>query len=446
MALVIRRTQGSDRVAEVPPTGRVRGAWATLALLFAVFFLFGGITNLNDILIPKLKALFSLNYAEAMLVQFAFFTSYAVFSIPAGLIMRRLGYVKGIVLGFALMAGACVLFLPAAYSGQFVAFLAALFMLGGGITLLQVAVNPLAILLGPPERGSSRLAFAQFFNSVGVFLMVRFGAQVILGGQSRIDPKTLSGEALTAFRVAQTTVIGHSYIGLAIVLAVIAAFFWTRRALLDRQHAEDVKLAGTFSLLLRPRLAFGVACIFLYVGAEVSIASIMINYLGEKRTLGLDPKTAGVLLSYYWLGALIGRMVGGFLLRVGRPGWWLALFAAGAIALSLVSANTGGGLAAWSLIAVGLFNSIMFPTIFSLALEGLDDQAPQASGLLCTAIVGGAVIPVATGATADVAGLAFALIVPAACYAVIGAFGLYAARAPRAALAAGAALAPPDPG
>lgn len=399
-----------------------------LFLVVAVFFLFGGITNLNDILIPKLKGLFSLGYAEAMLVQFAFFTSYAIFSIPAGLVMAKLGYFRGIVLGFGVMALSCLLFLPAAYSGQFGSFLAALFLLGGGITLLQVAVNPLIISLGKPETAHSRLTFAQFFNSVGVFLMIRFGAEAILGKESAVDASALSGEALTAHRVAETTVIGHSYIGLAIVLTLIALFFWTRRSLLDQQQVAKVKLAGTFALLRRPRLAFGVACIFVYVGAEVAIASIMVSYLGDARVLALDARAGGVMLSYYWLGALIGRMIGGFLLRLAKPGALLARFAGIAIALILISAMSSGTIAAWSLIAVGLFNSIMFPTIFSLATEGLAEEAPQASGLLCTAIVGGAIVPVAMGLLADAAGLAVALAVPVLCYVVIIAFGLYALR------------------
>jgi len=399
-----------------------------LFLVVAVFFLFGGITNLNDALIPKLKGLFSLSYTEAMLVQFAFFTSYALFSIPAGLVMKRLGYFRGIVLGFAIMAGACLLFLPAAYSGLFGSFLAALFMLGGGITLLQVAVNPLILSLGPPETAHSRLTFAQFFNSIGVFLMVRFGAGIILGESGTRDASALSGEALTAYRVVEATVIGHAYIGLAVVLTLIALFFWTRRSVLDQQKADAVRLTGTFALLRRRRLAFGVLCLFVYVGAEVGIASILISYLGEDRTLGLAPAAAGVLLSYYWLGALVGRMVGGFLLRLIRPGFLLALFAALAAGLCMLSALGSGIVAGYALIAVGFANSIMFPTIFGLATEGLRDEAPQASGLLCTAIVGGAIVPLMIGAVADAYGLVASLCVPIACYTIIASFGLVAGK------------------
>jgi len=404
-----------------------------LYLVVAVFFLFGGITNLNDVLIPKLKGLFALSYTEAMLVQFAFFTSYAIFSIPAGLVMKRLGYFRGIVLGFGIMASACLLFLPAAYSGLYGSFLAALFLLGAGITLLQVAVNPLILSLGPPETAHSRLTFAQFFNSVGVFLMVRYGAEVILGEEGMRDPAGLTGDELTSYRVAESSVIGHAYIGLAIVLTIIALFFWTRRRVLDRQRAEGVAFAGTFALLRRPRLAFGVLCIFVYVGAEVGIASIMVSYLGEARTLALSPVAAGILLSYYWLGALVGRMVGGFLLRLTRPGYLLSAFAALAATLCIASGLGTGAVAAYALVAVGFANSIMFPTIFSLATEGLQQEAPQASGLLCTAIVGGAIIPVVIGVVADAHGLVAALAVPVLCYAVIGTFGILAARGKAAA-------------
>jgi FHS family L-fucose permease-like MFS transporter len=397
-------------------------------LIIAVFFLFGGIGNLNDVLIPKLKGLFQLSYAQAMLVQFAFLTSYAIFSIPAGMLLNRLGYLRGLVLGFAIMAVACLLFLPAAWSGLYGSFLAALFVLGAGITLLQVAVNPLIILLGDPATAHSRLTFAQLFNSLGVFMMIRFGAQLLLGAQSTVDPATLSGAALDAHRLAETSIIGEAYIGLAIVLALIAAFFWLWRGALDKESVTKIEFRGIFGLLRRPRLAFGCLCIFLYVGAEVSIASLMINYLGEPRTLALDPPAAGVLLSYYWLGALIGRLIGAFLLRAVTPGRLLALVGAAALTLVLISALTTGHVAAWSLIAVGLANSIMFPTIFSLATEGMADDAPRASGLLCTAIVGGAIVPLCSGTLADFCGLAVALIIPMGCYLVITGFGLWTTR------------------
>ncbi len=400
-----------------------------LALVVAVFFLFGGITNLNDLLVPKLKGLFALSYTGGMLVQFAFFTSYALVSIPAGLLMQRLGYFRGLVLGFGIMAAACLLFIPAANSGQFVPFLVALFLLGGGITLLQVAVNPLILALGPAETASSRLTFAQFFNSLGVFLMIRFGAEFLLGAEAQASGEGLTGPALDAFRAAETQVIGTAYTGLAIVLVAIALFFWSRRRVLDAQAVERLETGGLLALLARPRLAFGALCIFVYVGAEVGLASIMVAWLGDARTLGLAPRDAGVLLSYYWLGALAGRMAGGFLLRLVLPGRLLAIFAGTAIALCLAGMVGTGAVAGYALVAVGLANSIMFPTIFSLATQGLDAEAPQASGILCTAIVGGALVPLAIGAVADSAGLILAPIVAVACYAVILGFGLWTARA-----------------
>jgi FHS family L-fucose permease-like MFS transporter len=385
-----------------------------LALVFAVFFLFGAAASLNDLLNPKLKALFALPYVEAMLVQFAFFASYGVCSIPAGLMMSRVGYVRGVALGLALMAGGCLLFIPAARFGLLPIFLTAVCLIGAGATVLEVAANPLAIALGPPETAHSRLTFAQFFNALGVFVTVRFGAHVILGGRASADPGAIS----------------RVYLVLAAVVALVAGVLWTRRGALDRQNAQAARFAGSLALLRRPRLAFGAVCIFVYVGAEVSIASLMVNYLGDHRVLSLAPKAAGFLLSYYWLGALFGRMAGALLLRRARAGWLLALFAATALALVTISANASGWVAAAALIAVGLCNSIQFPTIFSLASEGLGEAAPQASGLLCAAIIGGAVIPELAGATADRFGLAAALAAPALCYLIIAVFGLYTVRKP----------------
>ena len=399
-----------------------------LAMVVASFFLFGGITNLNDILVPKLKGLFSLNYGQAMMIQFAFFTSYAIVSIPAGNLVARIGYFRAIVVGFGLMAGACLLFLPAAHTGVFATFLGALFLLGGGITLLQVAVNPLITSLGPAESMHSRLTFAQFFNSLGVFLMIKFGAKVILGASAKTDPATLSGAALDRFRVSESAVISNAYIGIAAILVLVAIVFWLQRRAIPTHAAEKVNFVKSLSLLRRPRLAFGVACIFLYVGAEVGCASVTVNYLEMKDVLGVDARTAGDLLSYYWLGAMVGRLCGGFLLRLAAPGKMLLAFAALAATLVAISFSSHGAVAAYSLIAVGLANSIMFPTIFSLAVEGLGDRAPEGSGLLCTAIVGGAIIPELIGHIADATSLKTALMVPIACYLVIASFGWFARR------------------
>jgi FHS family L-fucose permease-like MFS transporter len=403
-----------------------RSTLPLLLLVIAVFFLFGGITNVSDLLVAKLKGLFSLNYAQAMLVQFAFFTSYALFSIPAGLLMNRVGYFKGIMTGFGIMIVACLLFVPAARSGAYAPFLAALFVMGGGITLLQVAVNPLIISLGKPETAHSRLTFAQFFNSVGVFLIVTFGARLILGQVADVDPATLAGAALDTYRTTESAVIAEAYVGLAIVLVLVAIVFWFWRKSLDQASYATLRLEGACALLANPRLRFGCLSIFVYVGAEVGVASMMVNYLGLPRTMALVPVAAGILLSYYWAGAMIGRFFGGFLLRRFRPGKVLMTFASGAIGLIAVSAFAHGSLAGWALVLVGFANSIMFPTIFSLAAEGLKEDASKASGLLCTAIVGGAIVPVLVGLTADAFGLTAGLIVPVVCYAIIARFGLFA--------------------
>jgi MFS transporter, FHS family, L-fucose permease len=416
------------------PQAKRRGAtltnnWPVFFLACAVFFLLGGVTNMNDALVAKFKHLFSLTFADAMLAQFAFFLSYGLFSIPAGLIMKRLGYVRGFVLGFAIIAGACLLFLPAANAAKYSYFLFALFMIGAGITLLQVAMNPLAISLGDPANASSRLTFAQFFNSIGVSLMVWKGGEIILGSSSDTNPEALSGAALQAFRVSESAIIGHTYAWLAGIIIVVGLFFWFFRKVLDQTQVDDVDTKGLLALFLSNRqLMFGCICIFLYVGAEVSIASIMINYLGEKRTWGLDPQSANFWLTMYWTGALLGRLAGGFIhWFVGRPGAVLAAFAMGAVCLCAASALGGGSVAAYSIITVGLMNSLMFSTIFALAVDGLNSkEAPQASGLLCTAIVGGAIVPWLTGMLADATGLATSLAIPMLCYIIIVIFGVSA--------------------
>jgi MFS transporter, FHS family, L-fucose permease len=406
VALPLTNSQAGS--ARIEPNDKTK---VVLLLVFAVFFILGGVTNINDILIPKFKGLFQLTYFQANLVQFAFFTSYAIFSIPSGKLLGKIGYVRGFVAGFMIIAFASLLFLPAAYSGQYIWFLVALFVLGGGITLLQVAMNPVTLSLGKPETAHSRLTFAQLFNSIGVFLMIYGGANLLLGESSTVNPATLSGAELAAFRTSESTVIGHAYIGLAIAMTVIALIFWLYRGALDGQEVDEVGSGGALALLTRrPRLAFGALCIFCYVGAEVAIGSNLIAYLGDDRTMGLSAQAAGKLLSLYWGGALVGRLVGAFLLRLVKPGVLLLTFAGVAIGLNLVSGLSSGALAGWLLI--------------------LDREAPQASGILCTAIVGGAFVPPLFGLVADIGGLAAALVVPVICYAVIGVFAVYANRNP----------------
>jgi FHS family L-fucose permease-like MFS transporter len=399
--------------------------------VFALFFIFGGITSLNDVIIPKLKDLFTLSYAQAMLVQSAFFAAYFIVSIPAAAIVRRIGYMRTAVVGLLTMTAGCLLFIPASSSGMFATFLIALFVLASGITIVQVVANPLISLLGAPATAHSRLTFAQAFNALGTTVFPYVGAILILGSLATIDPATLSGAALKAYRADETRVVVHTYIGLALALLLVAAMVWHNRKKLVETPAPAVSMLRAFELLGQKRFAFGALSIFLYVGAEVAIGSVIVNYLMEANVLGLDAESAGKHVPLYWGGAMVGRFIGAALLRMFSPGKVLACAAGMTIALLLVSANTSGLVSGWALLAVGLFNSIMFPTIFSLACEGLGERAAEGSGLICMAIVGGAIVPLLTGHAADAVGLKMALIVPALCYAVILCFGVFARR-PRA--------------
>ncbi|UVW28428.1 sugar MFS transporter [Massilia sp. H6] len=396
--------------------------------VFALFFVFGGITSLNDVIIPKLKDLFTLSYAQAMLVQSAFFAAYFVVSIPAAAIVQRIGYMRTAVAGLLTMAVGCLMFIPASSSGVFATFLLALFVLAAGITIVQVVANPLISMLGKPQTAHSRLTFAQAFNSLGTTVFPYVGAILILGSLATVDPATLSGAALDAFRQEETRVVVHTYVGLAIALVVLAGAVWLNRRKLVETPAPSQNILGALDLLLRPRFSRGALCIFLYVGAEVAIGSIIVNYLMEADVLGLGAEAAGKHVPLYWGGAMVGRFIGAALLRMFSPGKVLAWAAALTILLLLVSSNSSGALSGWSLLAIGLFNSIMFPTIFSLACEGLGARAAEGSGVICVAIVGGAVVPLLMGFAADAAGLKMALAVPALCYAVILYFGLYARK------------------
>ncbi len=396
--------------------------------VYLLYFVFGGITSLNDIVLPKLKALFTLSHHEAMLVQSAFFAAYFICSVPAAALVRRIGHMRTAVAGLLTMTAGCLLFAPASARGVFALFLGALFVLAAGITTVQVVANPLISMLGPARTASSRLTFAQAFNSLGTTIFPFVGAVLILGPLASAGSPRAAGLSAQALRTADTQVVVHTYQALATALLLLAGAVWWRRRALVEPPAVNTHILRAFDLLRRPRFGFGAACIFLYVGGEVSIGSLIVNYLMQPGALGVAAESAGKHVPFYWGGAMLGRFAGAYLLRLAAPGKVLAGAAATVLALLLTSANTQGAVCAWSLLAVGLFNSIMFPTLFTLACEGLGRRATEGSGVICVAIVGGAVVPPLTGYAADWWNLRLALIVPALCYCGILAYGWYARR------------------
>lgn len=400
----------------------------------ALFFLWGFSTVLIDTLVPRFKALFSLDYAEVLLTQFAFFLAYFIVSIPAGMLVTRIGYVRSIVLGLAVMTAGCLLFVPASAAALYPPFLVALFVLGAGISVLQVAANPLIAQLGDAASSHSRLNLAQAFNSLGTFVGPFFGTWLILGRAQGTPAGTLS----VAQRLREAHTLQLPFLIIAAVLAVttaIFALFWKHHSRGAAQREGRVQLRDAFALLRRARTALGALAIFVYVGAEVTIGSVMINYLMSPHTLGLTAVRAGPLVSIYWGGAMVGRLIGAGLLRRVNASVLLTACAIGAGVLVSLSALSAGMVAAAAALAVGLCNSIMFPTIFSLSIEGLGPRTPQGAALLCLAIVGGALVPRLAGEIADLTSLSVALFVPVVCYICIALFGALT-RTPAAALEA----------
>jgi FHS family L-fucose permease-like MFS transporter len=398
------------------------------AVVTALFFIWGFLTCLNDILIPHLKGMFALDYLRASLVQFTFFGAYFLTALPSGWVIKRLGYKRGIVTGLSTAAFGALLFYPAAAARSYPLFLFALFVLASGITLLQVAANPYVTALGPPELASSRLTLTQAFNSLGTTIAPLFGGALILGGAARA---TMSGEAA---RIADAQAVQGPYLGLAATLLLVAllmaSFKLPRLATIEASSgaASSARAGAREHAWHHRHLVLGALGIFLYVGAEVSIGSFLINFFGLSRVAGLAPADAARFVSFYWGGAMVGRFIGAGLLKRVPAGKLLALFAVGAAALSCVAATMSGPVAMWAAIAVGLCNSIMFPTIFALAIEGLGPLTGEGSSLVVMAIVGGAVVPVAVGALADRIGLQYAFLLPSLCYLYIVYFGMAGTR------------------
>lgn len=400
-------------------------------LSLGLFFIWGFATVLIDILIPKFRSLFALSFAEAMLTQFAFFLGYFIFSLPAGNLVARIGYLRGIVVGLIIMTCGCLGFVPATWLGAYPAFLASLFVMAAGITTLQVAANAVISISGPATTSSARLTLAQAFNSLGTFIGPFVGAKLILdqGTRSAEEISRLSAPDLATLRVEEAASLQLPYLGIAAILLVLTAVFYFKRDLLPRSTVAARSTGLGFHLLANRRVAYGVMAIFAYVGAEVSIGSLLVNYLSRPVILGVSEANAGRLVALYWGGAMIGRFIGSYLLGRFRPGLVLAVFAACTISLALLSAISTGVAAAGLILAVGLFNSIMFPTIFSQSVIGLGDgDTPKAAALLCMGIVGGALLPVLTGLVADQWGLGLSLIVPAIAYGWVLFFGLFVTR------------------
>ena len=402
-----------------------------LIIVTILFFMWGLLTSLNDVLIPHLKSVYTLTYMQAMLVQFCFFGAYFVVSVPAGILIKKIGYQKGAVTGLMIAAAGCALFYPAATSGYGV-FLFAFFVLASGITILQVAANPFVTELGDPQTASSRLTLTQAFNSLGTTVAPLLGGMLILGGVvlGADQLKLLPAAEQAAYRAKEAAMVQGPYLALAGALLLLAVLFALAR-LPKIVHAEpsgSVGGSGKTSALSHTHLVLGALGIFLYVGGEVSIGSFLINFMAEPSIAGLPHDTAANYVSLYWGGAMVGRFIGFAVMRHISPGKALAFNAACSIVLILIATFGSGAVAMWSILAVGLCNSIMFPTIFSMALNKLGPLTGQGSGILCMAIVGGALVPAVQGYLADTIGLQLSFLVPAACYTFILFYGLKYAR------------------
>jgi FHS family L-fucose permease-like MFS transporter len=399
-----------------------------LGVITTVFFMWGLLTALNDILIPHLKSTFQLDYAQVMLVQSTFFGAYFLMALPAGKLVARLGYKNGVVAGLAIAGIGALGFWPAAALHLYDAFLGALFVLATGITVLQVAANPYVSLLGPERTSSSRLTLAQALNSLGTALALWFGGKLILSAvvKSPDDIAHMAGADQLAYQAQQAHAVQGPYIGLAIVLFLLAVFVRLFRlpALREATDQADVGHHTYADVLRHPHVLFGVLGIFFYVGAEVSIGSAMVNYLAMPDIGHISEQQAAYYTSFYWGGAMVGRFLGSWLMAFLSPRKLLSVFAVINALLVLTTMSTHGNVAMFSIIIIGLFNSIMFPTIFALGIERLGPMTSKASSLLIMAIVGGAVIPYLLGVLADHIGLQHAFALPLLCYAYIVFYGV----------------------
>jgi FHS family L-fucose permease-like MFS transporter len=401
-----------------------------LAIVTTLFFMWGFLTCLNDILVPHLKPIFDLNYKEIMLIQFAFFGAYFLFSIPSAKVIDLIGYQRSMVVGLLTMGAGAFLFVPAASVPSYPLFLLALIVLAAGITCLQVAANPYVTVLGNPATASSRLNLTQAFNSLGTFLAPFFGGLLILTAAPKTieEIRALAPDALRAYRLHEAATVKMPYVGLglALVLLAIAIGSFKLPKIPQAQHKVGEKVND--SIWKHRNLIFGAIGIFVYVGAEVSIGSFLVNYFSLPEIGGLTEKVAASFVAFYWGGAMVGRFIGSGLLQKMKTGHLLGICAVCAAALVTISMLSSGHFAMWSIILVGFFNSIMFPSIFALGVAELGPLTGDGSGVMIMAIVGGAILPLAQGAIADRIGIHHAFFLPVICYLYILFFALSGSR------------------
>nr|WP_211165549.1 sugar MFS transporter [Pseudoalteromonas arctica] len=389
-----------------------------LTAMTTLFFLWGFITVLNDVLIPRLKGVFDLSFFEAMLVQFCFFGAYFIVSIPAGILVKQFGYKKGILTGLIVASIGCMLFYPAVVVHEYWLFLGALFVLAAGVTVLQVSANPYVAALGPEKTASSRLNLAQALNALGTTVGPYVGGLLFFGTAGSLAASAATAESVKV-----------PYLMLAGALLLIAIIFaFIKLPEIEAHKEENNAAVESRSLTQAPHLTMGVLAIFCYVGGEVAIGSFLVNYFGEAHIAGLEEHTAAALISYYWGGAMVGRFIGSVLLQKIAPSKAIAFNAFSIIALLLITIFTQGDVALYSVLAIGLFNSIMFPTIFSVAIERLGSLTSKGSGWLCLAIVGGALVPLLQGFIADTVNIQQSFFVPLVCYVFIAWYGLNVVR------------------
>jgi len=407
-----------------------KGMRAGFATVTTLFFMWGFITVSVDPLIAALKAIFKLSYAEAMLTQFAFFMAYFIVSLPAAALIARLGNSKSIIFALGVMVAGCLVMPAATYFETYGLVLVALFIIASGITILQVVANPLAAALGPPERSHFRLTFSQTFNSFGTWLAPWLVSPLILAGG--IFAVTHGAEITPDLRADSFRRIDYVFLAMAGALVLLAIFIFAFRKLLDVTKPVDEGQGKSVATALKsPWAVFGACAIFLYVGAEVSIGSAMTNFLAEPDILNIPLDQAGAMVAYYWGGAMVGRLIGSgllFLVKERAP-LLLALFALVTTALCLTVTQIHGANAGYLALSIGLFNSIMFPVIFTSTLERSTASPAATSGLLCLAIVGGAILPYIFGSIADASGLHTAYFLPAVAYAIIVVFAIASSRA-----------------